>query len=345
MITDGIVVTGIGIELPGVDLTGVGPAGFNAPIQLKDFDFESRLGKHGYKYKDRATRIALCAAKDALSDAALPTASKEQVSPERFGVIASSNLCNLDTVCKVVYEIRTHRVDRISPMDLPNASSNEVASNLAIWFGLKAFSLMICNGATSGIDALYIGASALRAGRAERILVVGVEPLTPVVETLMRESVDAWVGNAFHARLGEGAGALVLETAAAARERGAKIYGSLAGYGYADSGDIEASLLGALESNPSLSHPIEPVDLWLCPNTAFPSIKKDINALRDRWGEHLGEIVDLGMSVGELYGALGVIQCALAFQLRRQYPFDLAVATSGGCFAESVASIAVRPAG
>lgn len=342
MKADGIVVTGIGIELPGVDLAGVEPACFKAPIQLKGFDFESKLGKHGYKYKDKATRIALCAAKAALSDAGLPTISKEQVSPERFGVIASSNLCNLDTVCKVVDEIRTHGVDHISPMDLPNASSNEVASNLAIWFGLKAFSLMVCNGATSGIDALYIGTNALRTGRAKRVLAVGVEPLTPVIEKLMQESVEAWVGNTFQARLGEGAGALVLETAAAAKKRGAKIYGTLGGYGYIASRDIKGSMLSALAGD---TPEAKPIDLWLCPNASFPPVKNHIETLRVDWGENLGEIVDLGTSIGELYGALGVIQCALVFMLRKQYPIDLAVATCGGCFAEGVASIVVRPAG
>jgi monoamine oxidase len=38
-------------------------------------------------------------------------------------------------------------------MDLPNASSNVVASSVAIRFGLRGPNLMLCNGATSGLDA------------------------------------------------------------------------------------------------------------------------------------------------------------------------------------------------
>jgi 3-oxoacyl-[acyl-carrier-protein] synthase II len=83
-----------------------------------------------------------------------------------------------------------------------------LASAVAVWFRLGGPNLMICAGATSGLDAVAVGVSLLRAGRADRVVVVGAEP-------------DDEVASAVHARragapapLRSGAACVVLEQAA-----------------------------------------------------------------------------------------------------------------------------------
>lgn len=61
-------------------------------------------------------------------------------------------------------------------MAAPNASSNVIASSIAMWFRLAGPNLMVCSGETAGLDALALGALLLRARRADRVLVVGAEP-------------------------------------------------------------------------------------------------------------------------------------------------------------------------
>ncbi len=173
MSTSDVLVTGVGLALPGVDgpadLLRTGPTGGEPQV-----DPAARLGKRGLRYKDRASQLALCAAADGLRAAGLLTDALT-VPGTTVGVVASSNLGNLDTVCEVADGIKETGVDGISPMGLPNASSNVIASTVAIRYGLRGPNLMVCNGATSGLDAVHWAASSLAAGRAERFVVIGVE--------------------------------------------------------------------------------------------------------------------------------------------------------------------------
>jgi 3-oxoacyl-[acyl-carrier-protein] synthase II len=182
-------VTGVGLALPGVtkldevlDRTRDG--------MVEGVDPATRIGRHGLRYKDRSTQLALCSARDALVDAGLWDGAALTAPAASVAVVASSNLGNLDTVCAVASTIASEGVAGISPMDLPNASSNVVASSVAIRFGLKGPNLMVCNGATSGLDAVYWAARLIVAGRVERALVIGVETRNEVVDRLVGADLD-----------------------------------------------------------------------------------------------------------------------------------------------------------
>ncbi|GAA3858561.1 beta-ketoacyl synthase N-terminal-like domain-containing protein [Streptomyces sedi] len=208
--TASVVVTGAAVLLPGADslpalLTGPAAGGEPpAPAGL--------VGKKGLRYKDRATQLGYCLAVAALRDAGLVEGEKPTgttVPAESVGVVASSNYGNLDTVARALDTIREETVTGTSPMDLPNASSNVIASSIAIRYQLRGPNLMVCNGATSGLDAVRWAATMIRAGRVSRVLVLGVEPDNEVVRRLLdgRRAVD-------------GGAAVVLEAAEAAAERG-----------------------------------------------------------------------------------------------------------------------------
>ncbi|MDW6062474.1 beta-ketoacyl synthase N-terminal-like domain-containing protein [Streptomyces sp. FXJ1.4098] len=143
LVSPKIVVTGVGLALPGADtprelLRAVAESGVDRTYEA--FDTGARIGRRGHRYKDRATQLALCAAQGALRDAALiPGDSEELTVPGgTVGVVASSNLGNLDTACLTAAAIAEDSVAGLSPMGLPNASSNVVASWAAIRFGLRA---------------------------------------------------------------------------------------------------------------------------------------------------------------------------------------------------------------
>lgn len=182
-------VTGVGLALPGVaELDEV--LSRTRDVTVEDVNPAARIGRHGLRYKDRSTQLALCAAHAALTDTGLWDGAELTVPAESVGVVASSNLGNLDTVCAVTSTIASEGVAGISPMDLPNASSNVVASSVAIRFGLKGPNLMVCNGATSGLDAVYWAATLIVAGRVERALVIGVETRNEVVDRLVGADPD-----------------------------------------------------------------------------------------------------------------------------------------------------------
>lgn len=142
------------------------------------------LGRKGLLFKEPATRLALCAVHRALG---LPPGrpAPTEVDPGT-AVVVAGNLGNVATVAKLARTVRAEGGRAVSPLAAPNASSNVVASTVALWFGFGGPNLMVCSGATAGLDAVRVGARLLRAGRAERVLVVGAEPADEIAADLHR---------------------------------------------------------------------------------------------------------------------------------------------------------------
>jgi 3-oxoacyl-[acyl-carrier-protein] synthase II len=75
----------------------------------------------------------------------------------------------------------------ISALDAPNASSNSLASAVAIWFRFGGPNLMVCSGAPAGLDAVMLGVHLLRGARVDRVVVVGSEPADADATTIHRQ--------------------------------------------------------------------------------------------------------------------------------------------------------------
>ena len=271
------VVTGVAVA--GTGLTAAADLLASGPIGTRPCDPAEILGRKGLRYKDEATRLALAAAHVALSDAGLPVVPSGDGG--RTAVVVSSNLGNLDTVCAASDAIAADGVTALSPMALPNASSNVVASSLAIRFGLRGPNLMVCNGATSGLDALRWASVLAAGGRADRVLVVGVEVENETVSRLCGPDP------LFH-----GAAAVVVE-------RGASLGGRAAGARLAITGYRRGA--GVLPTAARVA--TRPVGLWLAPPTPDDQRPSPLAGAL---------VVDLVPRLGRASGALGILQCAAA---------------------------------
>lgn len=184
------------------------------------FDPESQLGKKGLRYKETATLMALCVAKRVLQRAGLNTT----VADTGCGVVVACNTGNLDTVCRASQTIQEQHVDAISSMDLPNASSNVVASTVAIRFGLQALNVLVTSGSSASLDALLLAANTIRNGRAQRMVVISVETDGPALRDLL---AGARGKGAESPAVLEGAFAVVLESGASAAARRAPSMGRI----------------------------------------------------------------------------------------------------------------------
>lgn len=308
-----VVVTGVGVTLPRASspqslLTAV--AHTSEPVNP-----ETRVGKKGLRYKDRATQLAYCAADAALRDAGLLVDKDLTVPDASVGVVASSNLGNVDTVVGAIDTIRAETTMGTSPMGLPNASSNVIATSVAIRFGLRGPNLMVCNGPTSGVDAVHWGATMIAAGRAPRVLVLGVEPDNEAVRKLLggRRAVDGAIG-------------LVLESAEAAAERGATAQAGVGRYVRAGGVDACVARLAGADG-------VDPV-LWHLPEggadgATLPGVPR----------------YDLAKTWGVTSGALGVMQCAAAVGWFAGGGDGPVYVTAGGDGADATAGLVLRPAG
>lgn len=227
-----VAITGWGWEIPALIRLATLSEAVRHPLHSDpQFAPEEKLGKKGLRYKERATLLALCAGKSALQHAGLYDESAPMADAAHCGVVIASNTGNLDTVCNAADIIRREHVNATSSMDLPNASSNVVASTMAIRFGLQAMNLMICSGAAAALDALIVAANAIRNGRAQRMLVGSVETDGLALRSLLAGQRLQAVDGA--APLLEGAASVVLESLDAARARGAVIHGLLSDHVFA----------------------------------------------------------------------------------------------------------------
>ncbi|WP_280380313.1 beta-ketoacyl synthase N-terminal-like domain-containing protein [Nocardia wallacei] len=312
------------------------------------------LGR-GYRYKDRATKLGVLAAIRALRD-------NGQDSPAATtGVVVSSNFGNLQTVCDTARVIHAEGAGATSPMELPNASSNVIASTLAIHLGLRGPNVTLCNGAPSGLDALGWAVVLLRARRAHRVVVVGTESATEAAAALQ---------DCAPAHLFDGAAALVVERSTTAPAL--RVHHCCRG---TDPADATARALTAT------GHP--PIDLWLGPRhaaahtptdtrnppitlrpgtsratrhtttdtrnstanlrarTGYTAGRADVDTGKEPVGPRggIGRIaaeVDAEEYLGRAGGALGVVQCVIAHRWLVRH---------GGIRALAVAGNAVEGAG
>jgi 3-oxoacyl-[acyl-carrier-protein] synthase II len=169
-----VAVTGWGLHFPGAAVDRLSPDADPWPVCPPEAAQEL-LGPKGLLGKDAATRLALCATHRALGLPVRAARSRTPADP-RVGVVVSSNFGNVSTVQQVARTLDSGTLKDVSALDAPNASSNVIASTIAIWFRFGGPNMLLCSGATSGLDAIFVAQLLLRARRADRVLVVGVEP-------------------------------------------------------------------------------------------------------------------------------------------------------------------------
>jgi 3-oxoacyl-[acyl-carrier-protein] synthase II len=334
-----VFITGVGLDLPDTSspesLTG--PA-LSTSIERDPGVLRRKLGR-GLTFKDHATRLALSAAHDALVDAGLPVHASEQRDQPRIGVAASSNFGNLDTVCRVAGTIGNGHVRDTSPLDLPNASSNVIASSIALRFGCKGLNLMFCSGGCSGVHAVHVLANAIRAGRIDRAIVVGVEVRNEFTSSLWARTVRAWLGaDALVPPLVDGAAALLLESETSARARGVRPYAVVGPSASAPASSLAATLSALAHSVPGA------LDVWFTPNLHYPALADRVEAAWSTWARRPPAREDIAAIVGESYGVSGVLQCLRASTRLRASKEASAIVTSGGACSEATASLLItRP--
>ena len=253
-----LVITGMGAVTPigiGVNeywraLTegkcGVGPiTRFDAsglPVQiaaeLKDFDPTAFMPKTLARTMDPFMQFAFAAAEEALADSALPVEDES----DRIGIVMGTAMDGVTTVAQT--QAAFDAGHRVGPRFVPMTIGNIAAAQIAIAHGIHGPSLTLNTACAAGGDAMMTAAMLLRTGEADAVLAVGGESiLCPIVvsglsqaKALSRRNDDPE-----HACrpfdldrdgfvIGEGGGALVIETEEHALARGATIHAVLAGY-------------------------------------------------------------------------------------------------------------------
>lgn len=206
--------------------------------ELKDFDPAAYMPKTLARTMDPFMQYAFVAAEEALGDSGLDIAAD----PDRVGIVMGTAMDGVTTVAgtQAAYDAGK----RVGPRFVPMTIGNIAAAQISIAHGITGPSMTLNTACSAGGDAIMTAAMLLRTGEADAVLAVGGESiLCPIVvaglsqaHALSRRNDDPEQAcRPFDADrdgfvIGEGGGALILETEAHARARGAHIYAELAGY-------------------------------------------------------------------------------------------------------------------
>ncbi|MDG9719800.1 beta-ketoacyl synthase N-terminal-like domain-containing protein [Streptomyces sp. DH24] len=138
------------------------------------FDPAAHLGRRGWKYFSPATRYLLAAGNQALGrrhdDPPLDGAAAE-----RFGVVTGTQYAITRVHRRMDTVLTTEGVHGISPAEVPGFSMNTPGSQLAISTGARAFSVTLTNPVTAGLEAVQFAVTALRTGRADRVVAAATD--------------------------------------------------------------------------------------------------------------------------------------------------------------------------
>src|SRR5881296_2911662 len=215
--------------------------------QVRDFDWEAQLGPKDRKHVPRTVPLALAAAREAFEDAGIIPSDLSLEDRQKIGVLLGTGgggLTFVEDHYAIWYQGGSH--SKASVYIIPAATHGTLSSELSMAFGLRGLSHVISTGCTSSTDAIAYAAQHIALGRQELMIAGGVDaPLAPGILagfnllTVLTTRWNAEPGRASRPFsrdrsgmvLGEGAWIYVLEEFERAKNRGAKIYAEIIGYG------------------------------------------------------------------------------------------------------------------
>ena len=214
--------------------------------EVQDFEPEAYYSKADLKKLPRAIPMAVAASKEALDDGGIDLSRFEEEDFESLGIIVGSGGAGFDFSERQFEIYFSGQKNKISPYAIPNSLVGMLSSEISMYFGLQGRSHVVSNGCTSSTDAIGYAFNTIRSGQEDWCLTGGAEScVTPAMmcgfERMRANPVNFNEDPARGSRpfnrdregfvLAEGSWMMVLEELEHAKQREARIYGEVLGYG------------------------------------------------------------------------------------------------------------------
>lgn len=300
--------------------------------EVKNFNVDDYIPAKDARHMDRFIHYGMAAAIQAVQDAGLATGdalNEEQA--ERIGTLIGSGIGGLPAIEETHREYLERGARRISPFFVPTSIINMVSGHVSIRFGFTGPNLAIATACTTGLHCIGQAGRLIEYGDADVMVAGGTESqITPLgvggfasARALSTRNDDPtaasrpWDRDRDGFVLGEGAGVLVLEEYEHAKQRGAKIYAELVGFGM--TGDAHHITMPNV-SGPSRSMKaalrnaqINPSDVQYLNAHGTSTPPGDINetrAIKQVFGDHSKNIVvsSTKSMTGHLLGGAGGVE-------------------------------------
>jgi 3-oxoacyl-[acyl-carrier-protein] synthase II len=256
-----VVVTGVGLVCPlgtgrrdaweaaVAGRSGAGPItqfdardhGVKIACEARGFDPLDHLDRRALRRMDRASQLAVTAARLALDDARLTVDGRE----ERIGTVISTGNGGNATFEQQHRTFLERGAERVSPVTVPMSIANMAGGQVSIELGLRGPMLSVLTACATGLHSIGEAMHMVRCGMADAVLAGGSEAaITPYAVAGLdaskamshRNDDPEGASRPFDADrdgfvLGEAGAVLVLERLDHAVARGADVLCEIAGYG------------------------------------------------------------------------------------------------------------------
>lgn len=354
-----VVITGLGVVTPigiGKDvfwpaliegksgagrLTFFDTSNFSTQIdaEVKNFNPGDFIEKKKIRRMDRFAQFAFAVSKMAVEDAKLDMSQED---PYKVGVITGSGIGGISTLEEEHTVLLEKGPDRISPFLIPMMISNMAAGEIALYYNAKGINYSISSACASSANAIGDAFRNIQHGEADVIIANGSDAaITPVgfggfcsIRALStRNNEPEKASRPFDRErdgflMGEGAGAIIMESLPHALARKVPIYGELVGYGTTDDAyhitapapDGESASRAMLLALQDAGISPQEVDYINAHGTSTPlNDRIETMAIKNVFGKHVYNIAisSTKSMMGHLLGASGVVElivCLLAIK-------------------------------
>jgi 3-oxoacyl-[acyl-carrier-protein] synthase II len=294
--------------------------------EVKGFDPTDFIDRKQARRMDRFAHLIVAAARQAEVDAGLSI----EAEPDRIGAAIATGIGGLKAFQDCHSELLERGPDRVNPFSIPEIIPNMGAAWVSMQLGTKGPLSSQCTACAASNMAIGDGLDAIRLGRADVMLCGGTEaPITEVgiagfsaMRALSRRNdAPEKASRPFDTGrdgfvMGEAGAVVVLEELERARERGAKIYAELLGYG------VSSDAQHITEPDPSGENPARAMTMALGDAGVDPDEVDYINA-------H-GTSTPLGDAA-----ETRVIKLALGEEKARKTPVSSTKGATGHCLGAS----------
>jgi len=298
--------------------------------ELKDFDLNDYIPRSESRRYDKFTSYALVAVEEAIKNGGIDF---ETLDRNRVGVIWGSGNGGIETFTEEMIDfVKNGETPRFNPFFIPKIIADIASGIISIKYGLRGPNFTTISACATSTTAIIDSFNHIRWGKADMIVTGGSEaPITiaglggfNASRALSTNNEDpSGASKPFDVNrdgfvMGEGAGALILESLEHAQARGAHIYGEVVGGGMAADAyhltgthpDGEGAFLGMNEALREAE--ITPNDIDYINMHATSTPMGDVSELK-AIARVFGENPDLNISAtksmtGHLLGAAGAIE-------------------------------------
>lgn len=309
------------------------PSGYESQVagEVPDFDPTAYMDRKEARRADRLTQFAFVAADEALKHAAYTGGNADEMA-----VVFGTAIGGITTLMQEYDTLLAKGPGRVSPFLMPMMLSDMTSGQLSIRLGAKSVNYALVSACASGADSIGEAANIIRRGDAEIAVAGGTEAaITPICMAGFSAAKALTTRNDDPGRasrpfdlnrdgfvMGEGAGALVLESESHALARGATILAELAGYGATsdafhitqpdENGEGAARAMRKALAQAGLQP--DDIDYVNAHGTSTPmNDKLETLALKKVFGEYVYElpVSSTKSMTGHLLGAAGAVEAAV----------------------------------